>query len=130
MNIKFYYNKQDFHKNNGVKLTDEKIQNMIDDVVKRLNNSGEYSFSATGDTIVIGFRWEKEINIYVCRNYEHAEAWIDKNGHYQKMDWLETEIERDEEYRQYQNYSKEELIDILMDKRKQNRPVYNPHREV
>lgn len=126
MNIKFYYNKQDFSKNDGVKLKDSEIQDMIDDVIKRLDAPGEYSLSATGDTIVIGFRWEEEINIYVCKNYEHAEAWLDENGNWEKMDWLK-DYEEEEIREKYEEFSRDELIEMLIKDRK---PQYNPRKEV
>lgn len=129
MNIKFYYNEKDFVKNDGVKLSKERIQEMIDDVVKRLDKPGEYSFSSTGDTIIIGFRWDKEVSIYVCKNYEHAEAWVE-NGNWVKMDWSrdyeEEEIQAEKD--NYRGYSKEELIDMLI--KKPRKPEYNPHKEV
>lgn len=126
MNIKFYYNKKDFSKNDGVKLKDYEIQDMIDDVIKRLDSPGEYSFSATRDTIVIGFRWEEEIHIYVCKNYEHAEAWLDENGNWEKMDWSRN-YEEEEIREKYEEFSRDELIEMLMRDRK---PQYNPRKEV
>ena len=126
MNIKFYYNKKDFSKNDGVKLKDYEIQDMIDDVIKRLDSPGEYSFSATGDTIVIGFRWEEEISIYVCKNYEHAEAWLDENGNWEKMDWSRN-YEEEEIREKYEEFSRDELIEMLIKDRK---PQYNPRKEV
>lgn len=125
--IKFYYNEKDFTKNDGVKLSDERIQDMIDEVIKGLAEPGDYSFSATGDTIVIGFRWEEEMSIFICKNYEHAEAWVNENGDWEKMDWS---IDYEEEERNdYRKLSKEELIDILMAKN-ELKPVYNPRKEV
>jgi len=79
-----------------------------------------------GDTIVIGFRWEEEINIYVCKNYEHAEAWLDENGNWEKMDWLR-DYEEEEIREKYEEFSRDELIEMLMKDRK---PQYNPRKEV
>lgn len=121
-NIKFYYNKQDFDKNDGVKLTDSKIQDMIDDVIKRLDSSKGYSFSATGDTIVIGFKWEEEVDVYVCKNYEHAKAWLDENGNWEKMDWLK-DYKEEEIRKKYEEILRDEFM-------KDRKPQYNPRKEV
>lgn len=54
----------------AVHITDKAVQILVNEVKKSLiNNSQEYSFSATGDTIVFGYNFEDEIVIYVARNY-------------------------------------------------------------
>lgn len=146
--IKFYYGSENDFQNtdNAIKLSDEKIQEMIDDVVSRLNsaimtNSDDNSaFCATGDTIVIGFAFDEDcddfldtINIFVCRNYKEAIGWYDEKGNFVKMNWKQNEDDDE-----YANYSREELIEIIK-KYKENdcfdflnhlKPVYNPRKEV
>lgn len=132
MNLKFYYgSKNDFDKNDGVKLSNEEIQDMIDEVMSNLRKEGDNSYVATGDTIVFGFRCEgDDIDIYVCKNYELAQAWLDENGNFEKMDWLmlEDDEELEAEKDRYRELSKEELIDYIV--RNPERPVYDPRREV
>lgn len=55
------------------RLTNEQIQEMIDDVRLLLENSKDeydYSYAATGDTMVFGIKEEgKYFDIYVAKNY-------------------------------------------------------------
>ena len=60
------------------------------------------------------------VRIFVCKDFEEAEGWINKDGVFEKMDWLEAE-EEDKLY----DLSKEELIEII----RRDIP-YNPRREV
>lgn len=57
------------------RLTNEKIQEMIDNVRFLLENSEDeydYSYEATGDTMVFGIKEEgKYFDIYVAKNYWH-----------------------------------------------------------
>lgn len=57
------------------RLTDEEIQKLINDVRFSLENSKDeydYSYAATGDTMVFGIKEEgKYFNIYVAKNYWH-----------------------------------------------------------
>lgn len=54
----------------AVRITDEAVQILVNDVKKSLiNDSQDYSISATGNTIVFGYNFEDEIVIYVARNY-------------------------------------------------------------
>lgn len=89
-NVEFYYNTDDFVKNDGVDLNSTSIQNLIDEVLSQLYKNSmartDFSFCATGNTIVFGIRWEDEMNIFVCKNYEHGEAWKN-NGKWEKIDW-------------------------------------------
>lgn len=59
-------------KKDSVELPDNTIQDYIDKVIKTLieDNDLNYSFMASGDTIVFGFRTlDKEIYVEVCKNY-------------------------------------------------------------
>ena len=54
----------------AVHITDKAVQILVNEVKKSLiNDSQDYSFSETGDTIVFGYNFEDEIVIYVARNY-------------------------------------------------------------
>ena len=109
--IKFKYgSKADFNKNDGVKLFDKDIQRMIDECVSRLESDEDWAtFQGTGDTMVFAFGFSNdgehmdEISIYVCKNYEEEE--------------------------EYQQYTREELIDMIRDY-KEKETYYNPRREV
>lgn len=61
------------YKENAVNCSNEEIQNFVDYVVKNLtsenSNVGDYSITGSGNTIVIGLKYEDEISIYVCKNY-------------------------------------------------------------
>lgn len=131
--IKFKYNsKEDFYKNDGVQLLDKDIQRMIDECVSRLENNEDWAtFQGTGDTMVFAFGFSNdnehmdEISIYVCKNYELAEAWLNDKGDWKKMDWSKNYEEEEE----YQQYTREELIDMIKDY-KEKGTYYNPRREV
>lgn len=131
--IKFKYNsKEDFYKNDGVQLLDKDIQRMIDECVSRLENNEDWAtFQGTGDTMVFAFGFSNdnehmdEISIYVCKNYELAEAWLNDKGGWEKMDWSKNYEEEEE----YQQYTREELIDMIRDY-KEKETYYNPRREV
>lgn len=131
--IKFKYNsKEDFCKNDGVQLLDKDIQRMIDECVSRLENNEDWAtFQGTGDTMVFAFGFSNdnehmdEISIYVCKNYELAEAWLNDKGDWEKMDWSKNYEEEEE----YQQYTREELIDMIRDY-KEKETYYNPRREV
>lgn len=131
--IKFKYNsKEDFYKNDGVQLLDKDIQRMIDECVSRLENDEDWAtFQGTGDTMVFAFGFSNdnehmdEISIYVCKNYELAEAWLNDKGDWEKMDWSKNYEEEEE----YQQYTREELIDMIRDY-KEKETYYNPRREV
>ncbi len=125
-NLKFYYKSKDFDKNDGVKLSDENIQEMINSVTKGIKKQGDYYYSATGDTIVIGFRHKDEIDIYVCKNYELAKAILDEDGNWEKIDWSR-DYEEEEIREKYEEFSRDELIKMLIEDR---RPQYNPRKEV
>ena len=131
--IKFKYgSKEDFNKNDGVQLLDKDIQRMIDECVSQLENNEDWAtFQGTGDTMVFAFGFSNdnehmdEISIYVCKNYELAEAWLDDKGDWEKMDWSKNYEEEEE----YQQYTREELIDMIRDY-KEKETYYNPRREV
>lgn len=57
--------------NEAVKLPDEKVQVMVSDMLAMLKKDkvGEFELCATGDTLIIGFRFEDEIQIYVTKDY-------------------------------------------------------------
>lgn len=133
--LKFIYgNREDFNNNqNAIKLKDNKIQQMVDECVKRIEQGDDWStFQATGDTIVFAFGFSNdnehldEIDVWVCKNYEQAEAWLNNKGDWKKMNWSKNYEEEEE----YQDYSREELIDMLRDYRRQESNYYNPRREV
>ena len=57
---------------NAMPLTDEEIQKYVNAVKRQLQQElkvGEFTFTATGDTIVFGFKFEDEDNIIVAKNY-------------------------------------------------------------
>lgn len=123
MNIKFNYNKNYFKDYSGaVKVSDEEIQKRIDRICRDLSleigkaKEPGYYLICSGNTSVIGFIDDEDgdgvldnVRILVCKNFEEAEGWINKDGVFEKMDWLESDKE-------------DELI-------KRDIP-YNPHREV
>lgn len=131
--IKFKYgSKADFNYNDGVQLLDKDIQRMIDECVSRLENNEDWTtFQGTGDTMVFAFGFSNdnehmdEISVYVCKNYELAEAWLNDKGDWEKMDWSK-DYEEEEEY---QEYTREELIDMIRDY-KEKVTYYNPRKEV
>lgn len=61
-----------YHIENGASLTDEEIQNRVNIIKRQLQQEvevGEFTFIATGDTIIFGLKFEDEDNIIVAKNY-------------------------------------------------------------
>lgn len=143
--VKFYYgSKEDFRDcGDAVRLSDDEVQRLIDDVTKTLldkikrNDENNSTFCGTGDTMVFGFVFDEDgdneldtVNIFVCRNYEEAEAWFTKNYRdFEKMNWeKDYEMEEyDAEVAELERYSKDDLIKMVM---KSKYADYNPHKEV
>lgn len=134
MQIKFkgrYFDTQQ----DAVHIEDTYVQKMIDEVIERLIRSKEkgidFAFSATGDTLVAGAKWEQdgEIEVVVTQNYNHACLLRDEYGNYQPVDWGEEE--RREEL---ESMSKDELINQICFLEKELSdwvsPQYNPRHEV
>ena len=90
-----------FSKNeDAVHISDDATQEMIDDVIENLIASKEdvdFTFQATGDTLVAGVKWDEEgeIDVVVTQKYSNACLLKDKYGNYQPIDWLE---EKENEY--------------------------------
>ena len=143
--LKFYYGyDQDFRNcDDAIRLKDDEVQELVDEVVKDLlkivenNDQNNSTFRGTGDTMVFGFAFDEdqdgkldEINVFVCRNYEEAEAWLSKDFKtFEKMDW-EKDYEREEyeaEIAKLEKNSKEELIKMVINSKY---PDYNPRKEV
>ena len=124
-----------FSKNeDAVHVSDDVTQEMIDEVIENLIASKEdvdFTFQATGDTLVAGAKWDEEgeIDVIVTQKYSNACLLKDKYGNYQPIDWLE-EQEKDE----LSDRSVDELVAEIMLLRKeledQRKPQYNPRREV
>ena len=134
MQIKFkgkYFNTR----KDAVHVEDAYVQKMIDEVIEKLVRSKEqeadFTFSATGDTLVAGAKWEQdgEIEVIVTQNYDYACLLRDEYENYQPVDW--DEEERREEL---ESMSKDELINEIyfLEKELSERtpPQYNPRREV
>ena len=142
--IKFYYGyDQDFRNcKDAVRLSNKEVQNLVDEVVEDLqdimknNTENNSTFRGTGDTMVFGFSFDEDgdgkldsMDIFVCRNYEEAEGWLNEDGYFEKMDWTkdyEAE-EYDSEIARLEEKTKDELIKMIMESR---HPDYNPRREV
>lgn len=118
-----------FSKNeDAVHVSDNDTQEMIDEVIENLIASKEdvdFTFQATGDTLVAGVKWDEEgeIDVIVTQKYSEACLLKDKYGNYQPIDWME------EKENEYEDMSKEELIDRIRYLERQ-KAEYNPRREV
>lgn len=64
---------------NAKGLNDEEINTLLNRVVESLKKckAGEFSMSGTGDTMVIGLKFEDEEEYYVCKNAATDEVWHD-----------------------------------------------------
>ena len=59
----------------AVCLSDDEVQQYVNVVKRKLQQEcqvGEYTFTGTGNTMVFGFKFEDEDEIYVAKNY-----WVD-----------------------------------------------------
>ena len=118
-----------FSKNEDVvHVSDKTTQEMIDGVIEDLITSKEdvdFTFQATGDTLVAGVKWDEEgeIDVIVTQKYSEAYLLKDRYGNYQPIDWME------ENENIYEDMSKEELIDRIRYLEEQ-RAEYNPRREI
>ena len=143
--VRLYYGSNEDFRNcdDAIRLKDDEVQELVDEVVKDLlkivenNDQNNSTFRGTGDTMVFGFAFDEdqdgkldEINVFVCRNYEEAEAWLSKDFKtFEKMDW-EKDYEREEyeaEIAKLEENSKEELIKMVINSKY---PDYNPRKEV
>lgn len=115
-----YGDNHDFSKNDGVAIADKEIQSLIDEVLDILKNNNEpYAFVGTGDTLVFGFLLNDgrlshdSLELFVCKNYEVAEAWKNHDDKWEKMDWT-IDYEYEERKKELEKYTREELIDIIL----------------
>ena len=111
---------------NAVHISDKRTQDMIDSVLRDIlkNEDEGFCFQATGDTMVIGFKFsdDDEINIIVTQNYSEACLLKDSVGDWYPIDWLENEEKED-----LKRFTREELIEEIL---KLRHPDYNPRKEV
>lgn len=104
---------------NGVDVEDTEVQKMIDDAINGLiEDKLDHYMSATGNTIVIGMRYEDEVQIVVSKDYDEATI-LYENGIWEPVNY---EIEDRRDY--LEELSRSELIDLLL------RSDYNPRKEV
>lgn len=118
---KYFDNRED-----AVHIDDGYVDGMINCVMDSLLNSDEdfdFSMSSTGDTMVFGVKIdEEEIDIYVAQDYSEACLLRNEFGEWEPLDW-----KRQEEYDEYDDMSKDELIEEIM---RLKRAEYDPKREV
>lgn len=133
--MKFIYRSDDFYSfKDGVKLEDDTIQEMIDDITKHLLKNVEeknnYYITGSGDTMIFGFMFDEdgdgvgdEINIFVARGYEHAEGWFDM----EKCEWVKIDNWYEDKPNEYEQLLLEkQRIEAQLAKY----PEYDPKREV
>lgn len=132
--VRFEYgNPRDFDKNDGVNISKSDIQKMVDECANRLKDSKDwFTYEMTGNTGVIAIGYANnhgeemdEINVYVFKNYEEAQAWKNKHGEWEKLDWMPDETTNEDDL---EDYSHEELVDLVRKYRQEQ--YYNPRREV
>lgn len=65
---------------NPVELQDHEVNELLRDVIAKLKNCevGEFSFCSTGDTTVIGLKFEDEDDYYVCRRAEEDSVYYNE----------------------------------------------------
>ena len=61
-------------------LSNEEVQQYVDKVVQKCEclKAGEFTFAATGDTMVIGLKFEDETDIIVAKDY-YEDAIMDED---------------------------------------------------
>ena len=60
-----------FHFRNGAKLSDDQIQEYVNECLDYLNKhrDEDFAYAATGDTFVVALRWEDQTQIVVGKDY-------------------------------------------------------------
>jgi len=110
----------------GVRVKDEAVQEMIDEVIKRLKSSKEnfdFGSVATGDSIIWGVKSDGQIDVYFSRDYKEAcLLYNEATGKWEPVDWFE-----ENEYDALLELDRDELIEEIMRLR---RGEYDPSREV
>lgn len=102
----------------AVKINDEEIQGYIDDVLGKLlqdtNEVNSFHFIGSGNVMVFGFSFDyaNDISIFVCKDYYDAEIWKE-NGKYTKLNLDIPQI--DDIRRKLEQYSKDDLINMIID---------------
>lgn len=70
-----------FSHNDGIPLSDaeinEYVQRVVDVLKNKEMNAGEFAIAGSGDTMVIGLKFEDEEDIYVCKNYWEDCVYLD-----------------------------------------------------
>lgn len=145
--MKFIYgNKEDFiDTHDAVRLSVSETQKLIDEVTEDMmeiigqsviNIEVAYSFRETGDTMVFGLAFDEdrdniydEFSIYVCKDYDEAMAYLDENNDLRKIDWT-FEERKSERIAELERYTKDELINMIIEEHKDSYPSYNPHKEI
>lgn len=131
MQIKFKGRYFDTNKN-AVHLDDEEVQELIDDVAKELINSNkienDFTFQATGDTLVAGVKWEEDegIDIIVTQDYNLAHLMKNINNKYEALDWCEEEDNEELSLKELAN----ELYALRREVQELRKAEYNPRKEV
>ena len=80
---------QDFYRGNPVEIADRDVDKYVQKVRDYLSHSqdeNDYSFIASGDVIVWGYRHDDGIDIYVSRNYFHLNGFMDKDGSFERCE--------------------------------------------
>jgi hypothetical protein len=60
--------KEFFHFNNGYRISDAEINSWINQVIYGIESGKDYHSIASGDTSVIGLRWDSEIEVIVANS--------------------------------------------------------------
>lgn len=92
---RIYFKGRSFYSfKDGKHVEDLYVQRMIDEVVDEMvhGESGDHFFTATGDTLVAGIRFEDEIAIFVTQSYDEATLILDKDGQWISIDYGEEKM--------------------------------------
>lgn len=96
---------------NGVKVDDASLQKMIDETTNKMisGETGDHYYTAIGNSLVAGIRFEDEIALFVTQDFKEATILLDKDGKWRPI-----------------NYRYERMIEEL----RREEPLYNPRKEV
>ena len=113
-----YNNKDYFKKAEESRMYDWEINKEINDAIEYVLHhelKNVYRTIEYGNTFIFVAKVSEDIQIYVCKDYEKALYEYDEEYGYEMVNFKRREIDK-----KYKQYSREELIDMLEEKKEEH----------